>query len=86
MAIIGLAQDGYYAVKIASSNALSLAGDYVLLDWEQEGLLKPPIARTSQVFLIQDADFGAREEALGVLSARDSEAINGLLPRKRSSF
>lgn len=78
MVIVEITDDAILAVKITSSFEKSYPGDVVLQDWNQEGLLRPSIARTSQVFDL--LEFGvASDLPLGNLSDFDRLAIETAL-------
>ncbi len=79
MLIIGQIKEEFLAVKITSSTTIQMPDDYFLRDWESEGLIRPSIARVSQVFLIEGKDFGSQTKPLGVLSQRDLATIASIL-------
>ncbi len=84
MLIIGQIKEEFLAIKITSSAAIPMPGDYFLRDWESEGLIRPSIARVSQVFLIEGKDFGSQTTPLGVLSRRDLAAIANILNKNNN--
>lgn len=61
------------AVKVTSHGPREWCeGEVVLLDWMEEGLVKPSVARCSKRLLLSVSDIRAR---CGSLSARDRAAV-----------
>lgn len=64
------------AVKVTSNITWNEPGDVLLVDWEQEGLYKPSLARCSQSFEFQVQDL---YEKFGVLSDTDIRRLTQAL-------
>lgn len=66
------------AAKITSAQPLAQYQYYELLDWEEEGLLRPSRIQLAPLFFLNISDF-LNNEPLGVLSKRDREALSIVL-------
>lgn len=64
--------------KVTSSFAVSYDKDYVLEDWEAEGLSKPSIARLGQIVMIPLRYLG-HEKPLGCVTQGDRDEIRKIL-------
>ena len=77
--VVGTSEGGSIVMMVTSAaNKLSLEHDYLLKDWEREGLDKPSIARVDRIAEIPAGYLGTAGR-IGRLSERDEAEINALL-------
>ena len=77
--IVGVSSDGSLAMMVTSStNRLRLPHDYLLVDWEQAGLVKPSIARVDRIVELPPNYIGTAGK-IGELSDRDVRALLSIL-------
>lgn len=64
----------------AATNKLHMENDYLLRDWESEGLVKPSIARVDRVIEVPSSFFGTAGK-IGKLTERDRREVAEALER-----
>lgn len=79
--ILGRKGDGSIAMMVTSStNKLHMEHDYLLVDWESAGLVKPSIARIDRIAEIPASSFGSAG-FIGRLSESDIASITEVLSK-----
>ena len=78
IAIIDSDTAAVIAAKITSASPLSQYRYYELMDWEEEGLLKPSRIQLAPLLALRYEDL-LNDEPLGYLSKRDQAALTILL-------
>ncbi len=79
--ILDVREDGTIVMMVTSAtNKIHMDHDYLLVDWEAAGLVKPSIARIDRIAAIPTSYFGTAGK-LGRLAETDIAAITEVLSR-----